>query len=503
MTGDKEKLKSLRDEIDSIDSEISALLNRRFECVAAIADIKNQNGMPVYDGRREAEILSRVTKACHGINEKDCKDIYRAVFKASKNYEEARIKGYDMRAALVGTTLKQSFSPEIHSALNTLYDLAEVPEDGLKAFASGGEYKYYNVTMPYKKTIIPYLDYVDEEAKLIGAVNTVFERDGKKWGYNTDIGGIEHVFKHFNVDVCGKTAVIMGSGATSLTALYYLKKHGAKDVFVISRNGKYNYKNYDKLDFADILINTTPVGMYPDIFNAPVELKKFKNPEFVFDVVYNPFKTALITQAEELGIPSSGGLMMLVAQAVLSESLWRGKDLTADIFTIYKNLLCKRKNIVLIGMPSCGKTTVGKAVAKMLSRKFYDTDELCAARIGCDVASFIETNGESAFRKAEAEVVKNLAPLNGAVIATGGGTVLNKDIANALKMNGFTIYLDRDISLLTCKNRPISRLNGINKLYEERNKIYMKAADASVKNNCDIQTVAKWVIDNYEKHLDN
>ncbi len=393
-----------------------------------------------------------------------------------------------MKACLIGAKLGYSFSQNIHEKLGTEYSLVEVSEAELATFLCDKKHKFFNVTVPHKKSVVGFLDEQDETVVRTGCVNTV--ACGKKVvGYNTDLFGVEYVFRRCGVDVRGKHAVVLGSGATSQTVCEFLRSNGAQSVTVVGRTSKFNYQNYSQLSGTQILVNTTPVGTYPDCDESLVDLSVFPSLQFVFDVVYNPLKTKLILQAESLGILCCGGLPMLVAQAVRSEEIWQNKSFVSQTETLLADVKGQAANVVLVGMPSCGKTSVGKIVAQKLGKKFVDLDEE-VARCGLTAEQIILQHGEEIFRKLECEYTKKFGKEHGFVIATGGGTVLNSQNVVALKQNGFVVWLQRDLPLLRSEGRPLSKAVGVEKLFEQRKKFYQNCADVCVQNNADVQSAA-------------
>lgn len=393
-----------------------------------------------------------------------------------------------MKACLIGGKLGYSFSKTIHEKLGTDYDLVEVSEQNLADFVNCGKYDFFNVTIPHKRAIVGLLNEVDETVLKTGCVNTVV-RGNSVVGYNTDLFGVEYAFKRCGVEVLGKHAVVLGSGATSQTVCEFLRSGGAQSVTVVGRTSKFNYQNYRQLANTQILVNTTPVGTYPDCGNSLVDLSAFPSLEFVFDVVYNPLKTKLILQAEKMGIVCCGGLPMLVAQAVRSEEIWQNKCFSERIESLLAEVKTETANVVLVGMPACGKTTVGKILAQKLNKKFVDLDEEIA-RCGKSPEEIILQQGEEFFRKTEAETAVKFGKEHGLVIATGGGAVLNGVSVSALKQNGFVVWLNRDLQQLTAQNRPLSQKFGVEKLFEQRKSFYQSAADCVVQNDADADVVA-------------
>lgn len=396
-----------------------------------------------------------------------------------------------MKYCLIGERLSHSYSSDIHKKRGFDYELIEVPRGKLSDFLRE-DYDGFNVTIPYKKEIIPYLDGLDESADKIGAVNTVVKKHGKYYGYNTDISGMAYAFSRKGVSLKNKKVLILGSGGTSNTAEALCVKEGASAVKV-SRSGKVNYENCYGFKDTEIIINSTPVGMFPNISGVPIDIARFPALSFVFDCVYNPFNTALLQNAAKLGINRSDGLPMLVKQALDAERIW-GKDQGEhDAEKIIAELYSQKLNIVLCGMPSSGKTTAGKAVAELLGKKFVDTDAEIYRATGKTPSELITGSGEKVFRDIETEAVKKEALLSGAVIATGGGAVLREENVSALKSNGIIFYIKRDVSLLTSDGRPISQGKGLERLFSERKEFYERAADFSVENNGELKSCAETV----------
>lgn len=391
---------------------------------------------------------------------------------------------------LIGEKLSHSFSKEIHSMIGDYgYRLIEIPKENLKAFFEKREFNGINVTIPYKTSIMQYLDFVDSSAKKIGSVNTVVNKDGKLYGYNTDYYGLLETAKHFNIDFCGKEVAVLGTGGTSKTAYAVSKELGAKEIYKVSRTKKENALSYEEFCISknpEIIINTTPIGMYPETDCTALDIKPFSRLWGVIDCVYNPLNTKLVLHAKENGINAVGGLYMLISQAVHSAKLFSVIKSTADITeSIYKKILKLKQNIVLCGMPSCGKSTVGELLAKELNRTFIDTDTAVAKKENMQVKDIINTKGEAYFRSAEEKAVKEISLVNGNVIALGGGTVLKNENVLRLKQNGKIYFIDRPLEFLTpTSDRPLSsNKSALNKLYCERYGIYKSVADKTVSLN--------------------
>ncbi|MBP3436645.1 MAG: shikimate dehydrogenase [Clostridia bacterium] len=404
-----------------------------------------------------------------------------------------------MRYGLIGERLGHSYSCEIHQKIGDYpYSLQEISKEDLALFLQKREFCAMNVTIPYKKDVIPFLDGIDEKAKSIGAVNTVVNRSGKLYGYNTDFDGLCALISFAGISLKDKKVLILGSGGTSMTALSVAKSQGAREVYRVSRTKKEGVITYDEVfsfhKDCQVIINTTPVGMFPSPEATPLSLSAFPLLEGVLDAIYHPLRTTLVQEAQGLGVKASGGLYMLVAQAVYASALFFGKEPDADaILPIYQATLREKENAVLIGMPSSGKTTVGKLLARGLDRPFVDTDERLTEKLGMPVSLFIEKYGEESFRKEETEVIREVAKMSGCVIATGGGAVLKEENVRLLKQNGKLFFLDRALENLTpTASRPLSSDKArLEALYTVRLPIYQAAKDITVEANRDASLVAK------------
>lgn len=412
-----------------------------------------------------------------------------------------------MNYGCIGEHLKHSFSKEIHNALADYeYELREIPKNELDNFMITRDFKAINVTIPYKEQVIPHLHYVDEHAKEIGAVNTVVNTDGLLFGYNTDFYGMSKLISHAGIDLCGKKVAILGTGGTSKTARAVAKAKGAGNIVVVSRRkgeGVIDYTElYEKYCDTEVVINTTPVGMYPENFSKAVDLHKFPKLCGVIDVVYNPLKTQLILDAENMRVPCKGGLYMLVAQAVRASEIFLGKEYKDDILeNVYRKILKDKENIVLVGMPASGKSTVGKLIAEKLHREFADTDVLVEQKTGKSIPQIFEEEGEMAFRRIEAEIVAEVSKKTGVVIATGGGVVLSKDNVSALSQNGKIYFIDRPLKLLCpTDDRPLTATReAMEKKYNERYDIYKSCADVTINADSDAEKVAKAIMGDFER----
>ncbi len=390
-----------------------------------------------------------------------------------------------MKFFLIGETLKHSFSKPIHEKLSDInYNLKQLKPCELEAFMQQKDFDGLNVTIPYKQEVMKYLDEISINAKKIGSVNTVIkQKDGKLFGDNTDFFGLEYIIKKLDVDLCGKKVVILGSGGTSLTAKAVVTSLGGLPV-VVSRTGQNNYKNLDLHSDASVIVNTTPVGMFPSSDVSPVELDLFENLLAVVDVVYNPLVTKLCYEVKQMDIKQTGGLAMLVAQAAKANEMFKGNCGQVErIDEITVEIKKQKQNIVLIGMPGCGKTTIGKLLAKELSRTHVDIDDEITKKFGLSPKEIIEKQGEERFRQCETEVIKEISCQNSLVISTGGGVVTKTRNKFYLKQNGLIFFLDRETKNLETTGRPLSNADGVQKLYEQRYPKYIDFSDFVVQKN--------------------
>lgn len=402
-----------------------------------------------------------------------------------------------MRYCLIGERLGHSFSKLIHESQGLGYDLVELSPCALEGFVKSGGYDGFNVTIPYKKAIMPFLDEIEEGARLVGAVNTVKREGARLIGYNTDLKGLDYLISRKGVSLEGKNVIVLGSGGASATAVALARLRGAGKVDVVSRSGEINYDNcYARCKDASVIINATPVGMYPNLNVAPVCLSRFECLEAVFDCVYNPVRTRLVLEAEALGLKTAGGLAMLVEQAVESEKIW-GQN-AENTGNILRSLAIEKNNIVLSGMAGCGKTTLGRMLKKELKRELFDVDDEVAKKTGRTPSEIILTEGEELFRDVESEVISELSRSGGKIISLGGGSVLRPENVAKLKQNGIIIYVERDLSLLTSKGRPLSQREGVEALFNKREKIYQSTADCKVKNNGEPEAAVREIIKIYE-----
>ena len=419
---------------------------------------------------------------------------------------------------LLGEKLSHSYSAVIHSFFGLDYSLRELPPEKLSEFVKSRKFDGLNVTIPYKKSIVPLLDEVDGIAEKTGAVNTVLNKNGKLIGYNTDYYGMKYALEAAKITLKGKNVLILGGGGAGIVAEKLAIDEGAASVEIVSRKGKLNYENIYDREKTQVIINATPVGTFPFADGAACDVSRFKNLEGAFDCVYNPFRSKFVLDAEKIGARACGGLTMLVAQAVYSEKIWgettggiadgtaeKTADITADgsaetadcenkIRAVLGEVLKRETNISLVGMPGAGKTTVGRILAEKLGMKFCDTDEEIEKIAGESPEKIIEKYGEERFREIETEVAESLSSLRGVVIATGGGTILREKNVEKLRSCGVVIWLGRDLNLLAQNNRPLSKNMPISRLFKQREEYYVAASDKKIENDKAAEKTAEKII---------
>ena len=406
-----------------------------------------------------------------------------------------------MNIYLIAKKLSHSFSKPIHNELaDYSYEYKELSENEVGEFLRKKEFEGLNVTIPYKQTVMEYMDEISPEAQRIGAVNTVLNKNGKLIGYNTDYYGFSHQIKESGAEIKGKDTVILGTGGAAKTVVCVLSDMGAKSVRTVTSA---EIKAGDMTSYADaqIIVNATPVGMYPETGNSPIDINDFKRCEAVLDLIYNPSKTRLILDAEKKGLKTANGLGMLVAQAKKASEIFIGKEIRDSEIRRIKNIIEKNtKNIILVGMPGSGKSTVGQYLAERIGREFYDSDEEISKK-GETPAEIIEKYGEEHFRSIETEALADLCKKSGCVIATGGGAVTREENYDIIQQNAMVVFIDRDIERLSTNGRPLSQ-GGIEKLrqmYEVRYPLYKKFSHFSVKSQKTWQETTALIIEELNK----
>lgn len=390
-----------------------------------------------------------------------------------------------MQCGLLGRKLGHSYSPQIHGQLASYdYSLFEKEPEELEGFLKNGNFVGLNVTIPYKKDVIPFLDQLSPVARRLGAVNTIVRRgDGSLVGHNTDYFGFRYLVQQSGLDVRGKKVLVLGSGGASNTAVAALQELGAK-VVIISRSGENNYGNLHLHANASVIVNTTPVGMYPNTGVSPIDLGCFPQLEGVLDVVYNPARTRILLDAENRGLVAMNGLWMLVAQAKESAEWFSGETIPdSRIVQIHAALRAQMENIILVGMPGCGKTTIGRLLARETGKQFVDADEALEARVGRKITDIIPTDGEAAFRCLETETLAELGKQSGFVIATGGGCVTQERNYPLLHQNGTILWLTRALDKLPTEGRPLSQTGKLQQMLATRQPMYRRFADAVIEND--------------------
>ena len=408
-----------------------------------------------------------------------------------------------MKFGLLGETLGHSFSPQIHRMLgDTPYDLYEVQPDALGDFLQNGDVSGLNVTIPYKKAVIPYCAELTPRAKALGCVNTLVRRkDGSLIGHNTDYFGFETMVSHAGVQVGGKKVLVLGSGGASNTAVAVLKQLGA-NVVIISRSGENNYSNLHLHADAAVIVNATPVGMYPNTGISPIDLDIFPHLEAVLDVIYNPTSTQLLLEARKRGLIACNGMRMLVAQAKESAEWFLGHSLPDELIpSIYGKLRRKMENIILIGMPGSGKSTVGMLLAEKTGHTFVDADEEIVKAAGKSIPEIFAQDGEDAFRALETQVLHQLGKKSGQIIATGGGCVTRAENYDLLHQNGKVFCLERGLEKLATDGRPLSQTTNLEEMYHQRKPLYDHFADYHVSNNSSAEETAKAILTLWEETL--
>lgn len=389
-----------------------------------------------------------------------------------------------MRCGLLGEHLGHSYSPRIHGSLGSYsYELFEVAPEALDAFLHSDRFDALNVTIPYKRAVLPYCAALSEKARKLGNVNTIVRRaDGSLYGDNTDFDGFSWLLARNGGIQRGEKALVLGTGGASQTVQYVLREQGAQ-VVTLSRRGENTYDTLAQHKDAVLVVNATPVGMYPNNGAGLIDLDLLPNCRCVLDLIYNPARTRLLLDAEARDIRCEGGLPMLVAQAKCAAERFTGETLPdSRCEKILRKLRREMQNIILIGMPACGKSTVGRLLANRLSRPFFDADAEIMQRLGCDIPTFFAREGEAAFRRIEAEVLAELGKHSGCVIATGGGCVTCEKNYDSLHQNGVMIWLQRPLAKLSAEGRPVSQSTDIRELYARRRPLYERFADYSVEN---------------------
>lgn len=410
-----------------------------------------------------------------------------------------------MEYGLIGERLGHSYSPQIHRVFGDYdYQLYPMTGEQLRETLKGRDFKGLNITIPYKKDVLPFCDEVSGTVREVGSANTLYFREGKLCAENTDLPGMLFMLDRAGITLTGKKVVILGSGGTSLTAQAACQVRQAAEYTVVSRSGPVTYEDlYEKHTDAEIIINSTPVGMYPGNLVSPVDIRRFPKLCGVADVIYNPAKTALLLDAEEAGIPHIDGLWMLVAQAWHAARLFLNKEIPEEkIAEAYKSVRRECLNLVLIGMPGSGKSTLGRTAAEKLGKRFIDLDEEIVKRFG-PIPEIFKNRGEGAFRDMESEIVKEYGKESGCVLATGGGAVLRKENVRALRQNAAVVWVRRDLAKLSTQGRPLSTgLDALKRMEEARTPLYRACADYMIDNDGTPEEAVEQILEGFDEAAD-
>ncbi len=407
-----------------------------------------------------------------------------------------------MKCGLLGRKLGHSYSPQIHAYLGTYsYELFEREPEDVEDFLKNGDFHAINVTIPYKKTVMPFCR-LTPTAEYMGSVNTIIRQpDGSLLGHNTDYFGFTSMVRRTGLEVKGKKCLVLGSGGASVTAVAVLKEMGA-NVVVISRSGKNNYENLHQHRDAAIICNTTPVGMYPNTGVSPIDLQQFPRLQGVLDMIYNPTRTQLLMDAEELGIVHANGLWMLVAQAKEAAEWFLDQALPDSLIQdVYNRMRLQMENVILIGMPGCGKSTVGQVLAAKMKKTFVDADAELVKAFGRNIPEIFAEEGESGFREKETKILAELGKRSSLIIATGGGCVTKPVNYRLLHQNGTIIWLQRELDLLPTDGRPLSQIGKLSDMYQKRMPLYQFFSDLEIPNCASPEETADLIMARLEKTL--
>ena len=483
-------LNELRGKLDDIDNSILDLFEERIATCREIGNIKRENGTDVYVPAREEEKLQKVKELAGFESRPYVETLFKTLMDLSKDHQRLPAFG------VLGRTLAHTYSHEIHSLFDSSYSYSVIerePEE-LDALFSNGVFKGFNVTIPYKKDACARCDELDDASRTTGSVNTVVFEDGKVKGWNTDYFGFIYMLHRKGISVSGKKVLVLGTGGAASAVFYALDTLGAAEVYKCDLETEINYSNvYDKAGDAQVIVNCTPVGMFPKVDNRLLDLTKFASLEACADVVYNPSRTRFLQDAEELGLKTCGGLAMLVAQAYKSSRIFAGdiegasalgnpdKSIPSEaeeaIEKVIRVLENRMKNITIIGMPGSGKSLLARNIAKATGRTLVDLDIAFAEKFGQTPAEVLSGPGEDVFREMECEIAAEFLPQSGLVISCGGGIVTRDVNKFYVRCNSNVFYLERPLTALTDKNRPISQLHGVEKLYSQRKDKYESWCD--------------------------
>lgn len=486
-------LKELRIQIDALDRQMVALFDRRMRIAADVAAYKIENGLPILDANRENAKLDAVAAMAAEDMADYTRSLYVHLMALSRDYQKQLMQAAEeqtsadnqtLRIGLIGGKLGHSYSPQIHALLGMTYpyEMREVAPAEIAAFLQDCPYDGFNVTIPYKKDIIPHLCGMSDTARRLGSVNTVLRTPDGWWGDNTDYEGFAYMVRRTGYDVHGKKAVVLGSGGVCPTVCAVLSDMGASEIVVISHKENTPHTLAMHAD-AKLVVNTTPVGMYPNNGESPVPRDAFPAMECALDLIYNPFETAFLADARERGCITESGISMLVAQAKCGAERFTGKALDSALCDrVTAQMIASRRNLILIGMPGCGKSTIGKLAAERLGREFIDLDTEIERAAGKPILQIFADDGEDVFRSIEHKVICDICRRSSVVIAAGGGCVTRAENYRPMAQNGVLIWLQRDIGSLPTEGRPLSQKHSPAALYEVRKPLYEAFADAKAAN---------------------
>ncbi|MDO4869773.1 MAG: shikimate kinase [Bacillota bacterium] len=479
------KLDEYRKEIDRIDKEIIKLLEQRLKTAAAIGNEKAKAGKDIYDPVRESAKLREIKDMAREETRQYIDTAMKEIITQSRKFQEDRKFEY----GLLGHPLGHSFSPQVHGAFGRYdFGLYDVEAEELDDFLNKGSFKGITITMPYKKAVIPYCADISYTAHSAGSVNTIVrDEHNKLHGHNTDYHGLKYLIESEGFDIAGAKALVLGNGGVAGTVRKVLEDMGAESVVTVSRKSEENnYENISRHYDADIIVNATPLGMFPENGGKAVDVKMFRQCRGVIDLIYNPLKTELILEAEDAGIKAAGGIKMLVAQAARACELFTADPVSAEETADACNRIIRMaQTISLIGMPGCGKSAVGKELADITEKRFIDLDDYITERTGRTPEQIIREDGEDAFRMVETDLLFAVSKSTGLVIAAGGGIVTREENKHLLRQNGPVVYIKRDLEKLDTAGRPLTEDRGVRTLFDERKDAYESWNDLTYLNDAD------------------
>ena len=478
---------AIRSEVDRVDDKIASLLVERQNLTRKVGVLKREKDMNVFDEKREQYVLDRVSSHASGILREHIDNIYNAIFEMSRNSQKSvGRKERCERVYLVGKNLQHSISSEIHKYFgHYTYEYKEMKEEDFKTFLDERQFDGLNVTVPYKSMAANMVQQLDDLARRTGAVNTILRINDSLKGYNTDYFGFKYLLTKNKIEVAKKKIVVLGQHGTAMTVKCVLEDMNAGEIISIAREDLPIAKKLKNISDADIIVNATPIGMWPDLDACPIDLDIFTDPKCVIDVIYNPFRTRLIINARARKIKTYNGLLMLIAQAKAGAELFLNEKISDSVIDgIYAEYVPKLQNIVLIGMGGCGKTTVGKELGVIYNCEVFDIDEVIVARTGKSILQIFDEEMEEGFRRYEKEAILEASLRSDVVISTGGGAVLESINTDRLRANGILVYIKSNPDTIEISNRPCyATRESAKRVYAKRTKIYDAAADIVVENH--------------------